>query len=247
MNTVLKMRNSSWILSILLLFSCSQEEPKKDLKIPAQHSFLVEVKGYLKDVSFPDSSILIWRTGSIEWSEQGSLLVVKPQEELKSSKIDVSYYEFYDGFEDNGLTYSKYDFSLNGNKNLYHILSEYIHSQKVQKDSENFDEGVCGNRFCLEMTGLNKYKNVSFSSDLAVVSCIKQLMRQISAKEYYQSLSLEKNCHELTKIKGKLFFGKFPDSGFQIPYSTIIPTLRGKPLEKVILPSGEVVYMKPKF
>lgn len=223
-----KTSNTIVVFLVLILLSCctKSKESNKDIKT---ESFFSVSERYLPN--FLDSSYtLIYRIGSIEWSPYITVLAIKSVKETTKS---------------NGSFLYQFNFSIEGNKSFMYE-SNYMNSYKINLKKDNIEdverlkfsindsilntynfngEGKCSNIYVVRKIGKSDCFIIDKNSNELDKELIKEIFRQISPQEHFQSFSLEKNCNQLDSLAYLLLKTGYidPKYSYQIDYEEIKP------------------------
>lgn len=200
-------KNILFFLLTIILMSCNENIEGKN-KLNSKFKVLEE---FLPKNLCKNDFIYCWRFGSIEWSNQTTLLII-PKKKAKYFDayyvtLEVSYFiqkittdkEYLKVYKLELENKSDIDF-----KNCLNYTSEKIDSIILDENYSN-SEGRCANSYYLKEFGKDQIILINKNSNKKLKKFILLLFNQISAQEHFQSLSLYNNCEELDSLSSQLF------------------------------------------
>jgi len=162
--------------------------------------------------------LFCWRFGSIEWSENLSILVLPKQRKKYFNAyyitINSSYFSPKITFENPYLKVYKVELenkSILDFENCLTFTSEKI-DRIITDGNYTNSEGRCSNSYFIKDFGDDKILLINKNSSNKLKKLITTFFNQISAQEHFQSFSLYKNCEELNSLSNQLLTkGTFDD------------------------------------
>ncbi|MEN9699533.1 MAG: hypothetical protein RLZZ301_731 [Bacteroidota bacterium] len=219
-------------LPLLLLFctqlmlSCSEEKkPTQKSYSSANEAYLQKIDSLLPSYINPNDYVIIYRFGSAEWTPWSSVCCI-PKKELNKELLPVDYFKCeidFDGVpRPNKPAISMYHLKIK-NPDVKSKLSDFDELPKIKFASLdkfvsdfykklNYNEGYCANIYLIRCKQSNSIAILDKQTTAKIVNYLKTTIRKISALEYYQSLSLEKDCGTSTGLSSKLRLGKELDT-----------------------------------
>lgn len=216
----------SFLIGIILLFACTEHGytiKKKNLTL--HEVFINKLDWVLPRSMNPKDYIIIYRYGSIEWCPYASIFCIH-KKDLNQKRLNVVYYMCYFDVDGETLknkpTLSMYQLKienpdLNANKlNLSNLtkmtftkLNKYVRNMYL---NPKIGEGYCSNLYLIKSQQSNSIYILNKDQPTRLSNYLKVILRKISPVEYYQSLSLEKDCGTPTDLSSKLRLGKDLDT-----------------------------------
>lgn len=222
---------NTFLIGIILLFACTEHcytIKKKDLTL--NEVFINKLDSVLPRSINPKDYIIIYRYGSIEWCPYASIFCIH-KKDLNQKRLNVDYYMCNFDIDGEAIknkpTLSMYRLKienpdLNANKlylsNLTKMtftkLNEYVRYRYL---NPKIGEGYCSNLYLIKSQQSNSIYILNNDQPTRLSNYLKVILRKISPVEYYQSLSLEKDCGTPTDLSSKLRLGKDLDTfGFAL-------------------------------
>lgn len=223
--TYLKTLSKIIFLMFFVFTSCTQNSQKKSdfIKITTERNFDRELMycAYKEDVLISKKYLpsfitnkeywIIYRLGSNEFSDEFTVLCL-PKKQMKQNEINCEYFSM-NFYTNDSVIVKNYQFKLNNtlkntddffqklnNKDMC-SYSYFEKEQDIIDDGIPFCESHCCNHYFID--NLDNIVIIPRKS-LVFKNLLKRLYQQISASEYYQSFSLDKECGEQFDLYIKL-------------------------------------------
>lgn len=222
----------------ILLFSCDSKKKTtvQNSKLSFWEETIKRIDDELPLKINPDKYIKIYRFGSVEFSNDVTILCI-PKKEFLSPEIPCYYYSITLFIQD--------DFKMErGNPEIFghFILLENSSSNKKielnklkkvklselnncisNKPKTHQGEWHCGNTYVLKIDTSDDYHILDYNSSIEEKYFIQSLYKQISASEYYQSFSLDEKCKKQPQLYNRLINNDFNSDTlkFKISYNII--------------------------
>lgn len=180
------------ILLICLIFTACKSE-KKDIYIDNINSQLP------KNIS-EDNYWIIYRIGSIEFSNEASVLCI-PKNIINNKKIKCDYFIFnyndeYGNSKSSSPSILGFKLLLQNNIQDKFSFSKIEFNKNKITNYQSLNESHCDNEYYINPITQSDYMPIMKSSQSSELKKLVYLYQQISPSEYYQSLSLSKSCVE---------------------------------------------------
>jgi hypothetical protein len=226
----------SIILASLILFSCKEHKINSTKKEQtSDQRYLTQLDALLPRYINPRDYIIMYRYGSIEWTPWSAIICI-PKKDLKKESIQVDYFMCNIDMDQmammNKPAMTLYQLKMdnpNGGVNPLdlHQLTK-MSFQKLAKHLRNLyvnqhvGEGHCANIYLLRSQQSNAIYLLDKTNSSSISRYLKAIWRKISAMEYYQSFSLEKECDVPKNLYTNLRLGKELDTfHFAIDYQQL--------------------------
>jgi len=225
----------SLLFGIMILFACtSHHEATKKRELAQDEIFINKLDAVLPRSINQSNHIIIYRYGSIEWCPYASIICINKRD-LNRKKLNVVYFMCYFDMEGETLknkpTLSMYQLKIDNpdvnahkldlfklTKMTFPQLNKYV--RKMYLDP-TIGEGYCSNLYLIKRHDSNSMYLLQKNHPNRMSNYLKSILRKISPIEYYQSLSLEKECGTPTDLSSNLRLGKDLDSfDFAINYQS---------------------------
>lgn len=213
----LKMPNKFSYISILFILLIGNACSNKNEELSKSSNN--KKRGYTKFVDLVDGMLpknidkkkylIIYRTGSIEYSSDYSVLCI-PKEDLNKKKIQCSYFMLNNlaVFNPNNSVLDEDEPTILGfsfwleNRNLKQILLSNLKSYTLDeldiyvrdKLIKHPGEGHCNNFYFISSDNGDSLYVLDVNSDIKEKNYFINLYKQISPSEYLQTLSLDNKC-----------------------------------------------------
>lgn len=226
---VIKTKTKIILSFVLILFSSCTKLKESETGKMTKSYFSVSEENL---PNFLDSSyILIYRIGSIEWSPYSTVLAIKLDN--KTHKSNVAFlFQFNFSIEEKKSFIYKTNYMKSYKINLKNVNIKDVERFKLNINDSllktyNFNgEGKCSNIYVIRKIGKSDCFILDKNSNERDKQWIKEIFRQISPQEHFQSFSLEKNCNQLDSLAYVLLKTGYIDAkySYQIDYNEVKPT-----------------------
>ncbi len=211
--TYLKTLSKIIFLMFFVFTSCTQNSQKKsdfteEKFCPFKEDILISKK-YLPSFITNKEYWIIYRLGSNEFSDECTVLCL-PKKQMKQNEINCEYFSM-NFYTNDSVIVKNYQFKLNNtlkNTDFFQKLNnkDMCSYSNIEKELEiidgvSFCESHCCNHYFVD--NLDNIVIIPRKS-LVFKNLLKRLYQQISASEYYQSFSLDKECGEQFDLYIKL-------------------------------------------
>jgi hypothetical protein len=226
----------SLILAAFILFSCKEDQINSTKKEQtSDERYLTQLDALLPHYINPRDYIIMYRYGSIEWTPWSAIICI-PKKDLKKESIHVDYFMCNIDMDQmaimNKPAMTMYSLKIDNpdvgvspldlhqlTKMSFQKLNKYLRNLYL---NEHVGEGHCANIYLLRSQQSNAIYMLDKTNSSSMSRCLKSICRKISAMEYYQSLSLEKECDVPTDLFADLRLGKELDTfHFAIDYQQL--------------------------
>lgn len=190
----MKLESSLLVIVIFSICSCNNHSIHKEKKKSDSSFLLQEIRLYESMIpeTLKAQSLMIWRTGSIQWSSEASVLIFPKKNPLPKGTcyyIEFNYFPFYT--KSNGEILKMHGLNIEANLNDF-----YNHKIKAQAVDYviHKGEGYCANQYFIKESGGDFMYLINPDSLLSKETIF--LFRQISPQEHFQTYSLYPNCEQ---------------------------------------------------
>lgn len=184
------------LLSIILLLasSCTNQPVHREKKKPDTSFLLQEIRSYESMIpeTLKTGSLMIWRTGSIQWSAEASVLIFPKKKPLPKGTcyyIEFNFFPLYTKSNGEILKIAGLDIKADLKTFYKHHLKAQAVNYIIHKG-----EGYCANQYFIKEAGSDFMYLINSDSILSKETIA--LFRQISPKEHFQTYSLYPNCEQ---------------------------------------------------
>lgn len=216
----------SLCLAVFLLYSCSEKPVVHSQKnLTLNEVFINKLDSMLPSHINERDYIIMYRYGSIEWTPYAAILCIA-KKELHQKILHVEYFMCDVDMDGETLknrpSCTMYRLNLENpdehakaldmsglTKLSFPQLHHYVIDLYVMQHG---GEGHCSNIYLIKSKQSNTIYLMNKSHNSAIFKYLTSVWRKISAMEYDQSLSLEKNCDTLIDLSAKLRLGKELDT-----------------------------------
>lgn len=193
---ILDLMKSILILStiIFICFSCTNQPVSKEKKRTSSSFLLQDVRTYESMIpeTLKAGSLMIWRTGSIQWSAEASVLIFPKKNPLPKGTCYYIEFNFLPSYTKSNGEILKIS-NLNIKADLKAFYKHKIKAQVVEYVIRK-GEGYCANQYFIKESGSDSMYLIN--SDSALSKETITLFRQISPQEHFQTYSLYPNCKQ---------------------------------------------------
>lgn len=208
--------------TFILIASCngksSEQQEQKTVSSSILQEELHEYESMIPE-SIKKESLMIWRTGSIQWSSDATVLVFPKKHPLRNGNCFYIQFNYGPFYARSGEAIMKI-YSLDIKTNLNAFYKPGVKPQAVDYVVHK-GEGYCANQYFIKAVASDSMYLINTDSILAKKTI--HLFRQISAQEHFQTYALSPACFQNNKISAEqeqLYTeGKNKEAvSYQLPY-----------------------------
>lgn len=189
------MKSVSFLSIIIFIFcSCTNHPVSKERKKTDSSFLLQDVRTYESMIpeTLKSGSLMIWRTGSIQWSPEASVLIFPKKNPLPKGTCYYIEFYFWPPYTKSNEEILKIS-SLNIKTDLKAFYKHQIKAQAVRYVIHK-GEGYCANQYFIKEPGSDFMYLINSDSVLSKETIT--IFRQISPQEHFQTYSLYPNCEQ---------------------------------------------------
>lgn len=214
-----------FFLVLIGFISCNETTIPK-VKSKMSNSFL-EIEALFPNSIQNKDYLFFWREGSIEWSENTSVLAIPLNPENKKS-VYITINGNREFLElSKPIIIKSYWIELEHFEGLKMLFKNHSsRSFESQKNNLNLNhgEGRCANNYRVKYFEEDDLVLVNNRSSKDLIEAVKHYFKQVSAQEHFQLFSLENDCEKYDSLANVLLkMGELESYSYQIDFSEIRP------------------------